>query len=63
METLEKEDMIPFEEAIKKDADSILIGHLRIKNIRKPINSLITALILTADMVRILRLWLLVMGQ
>lgn len=33
IQTLEKEDMKPFEEAIKNGADSILIGHLRIKNI------------------------------
>lgn len=33
LKILENEDMKPFEEAIKNGADSILIGHLRIKNI------------------------------
>lgn len=30
--TLENEDMYPFEKAIKEGADGILVGHLRIKN-------------------------------
>ena len=33
IETLQKEDMKPFEEAIREGADSILVGHLKIKNI------------------------------
>ena len=33
IETLENEDMYPFKEAIKAGVDSILIGHLRIKEI------------------------------
>lgn len=33
MEKLEKEDMYPFEQAIKSGADAILVGHLLIKNI------------------------------
>lgn len=33
MEYLEKEDMYPFEQAIKNDADAILVGHLFIKNV------------------------------
>ncbi len=33
METIEKEDMVPFEEAIKNGADAILVGHLLIKNV------------------------------
>lgn len=33
MEKLEKEDMKPFEQAIKSGADAILVGHLLIKNI------------------------------
>ncbi len=32
METLEKEDMYPFEEAIKNGADAILVGHLLIRD-------------------------------
>lgn len=33
MEKLEKDDMYPFEEAIKSGADAILVGHLLIKNV------------------------------
>lgn len=33
MEQLEKEDMYPFEQAIKNGADAILVGHLLIKNV------------------------------
>ena len=33
IEILEKEDMYPFEQAIKNGADAILVGHLLIKNI------------------------------
>ena len=33
IKTLEKEDMKPFEEAIKNGADGILVGHLKIKNV------------------------------
>lgn len=33
MEYLEKEDMYPFEQAIKNGADAILVGHLFIKNV------------------------------
>ena len=33
MESLEKEDMYPFEEAIKNGAEAILVGHLLIKNV------------------------------
>lgn len=33
MEYLEKEDMHPFEQAIKNGADAILVGHLFIKNV------------------------------
>jgi beta-N-acetylhexosaminidase len=33
MEKLEKEDMYPFEQAIKSGADAILVGHLLIKNV------------------------------
>lgn len=33
MKSLEKEDMYPFEEAIKNGAEAILVGHLLIKNV------------------------------
>lgn len=33
MEKLEKEDMYPFEQAIKSGADAVLVGHLLIKNV------------------------------
>lgn len=33
MEYLEKEDMYPFEQAIKNGADAVLVGHLFIKNV------------------------------
>ena len=33
IEQLEKEDMYPFEQAIKNGADAILVGHLLIKNV------------------------------
>lgn len=33
MKTLEKEDMRPFQIAIKNGADSILVGHLKIRNV------------------------------
>ena len=33
MEKLEKEDMYPFEQAIRSGADAILVGHLLIKNV------------------------------
>lgn len=33
MEKLEKDDMYPFEEAIKSGADAILVGHLLIRNV------------------------------
>ena len=33
METMEKEDMYPFEQAIRNNADAILVGHLLIKNV------------------------------
>ena len=33
MEKLEKEDMYPFEQAIKSGADAILVGHLLIRNV------------------------------
>lgn len=33
MEKLEKEDMYPFEQAIKNGADAILVGHLMIRNV------------------------------
>lgn len=35
IEKLEKEDIIPFEKAIKEGADAIMIGHLILKNIDK----------------------------
>lgn len=33
MEQIEKEDIYPFEKAIKEGADAILVGHLFIKNV------------------------------
>lgn len=33
IENIEREDMFPFEEAIKNGADAILVGHLLIKNV------------------------------
>ena len=33
IEKIEKDDMYPFEQAIKKGADAILVGHLLIKNV------------------------------
>lgn len=35
VETLEKEDMIPFEKAIKENAEAIMVGHLIIKDVDK----------------------------
>ena len=35
IETLEKEDMIPFEKAIKENAEAIMVGHLIIKDVDK----------------------------
>lgn len=35
VEMLEKEDMIPFEKAIKENAEAIMVGHLLIKDIDK----------------------------
>ncbi len=35
MEQLEKEDMYPFEQAIKNGADSILMGHLVVKSVTR----------------------------
>ena len=35
VEILEKEDMIPFEKAIKENAEAIMVGHLIIKNVDK----------------------------
>lgn len=35
IEKLEKEDMVPFEEAIKEGADAIMVGHLILKQVDK----------------------------
>lgn len=35
IETLQKEDMVPFENAIKENADAIMVGHLIVKEIDK----------------------------
>lgn len=40
MEEIEKEDMIPFEKAINQGVDSILVGHLRFKNVTRQFTSI-----------------------
>lgn len=35
IEVLEKEDMLPFEDAIKQNADAIMVGHLILKDVDK----------------------------